>query len=394
MFEYLRGYEIDGSDTSFYVVMPEKQKITEVVDYFLSLPLFERFDFRFEENVWAPHRDAGFTRSMPKERIVRDLAERGQEPFYIVAGCAHPSELTGELKSEIYGLSAGRLRNHERVTEGGAEDDGEFHVPFHDGSGSRSPSVGLNHFYDSFVIGLTVNYERPEEMDGEPEPSSDGYVINGASYRAAARRPDCMEFAVTCGPSFVYEYAMYVINRLAARFPELVVTGGLDCAGGFLHGCTYSTSLYAYEVLRLKAGSDVAAVMDVLKRLADSNILYPCYKPKNKKGGYSYQYYVPDEWKATRINSGWTKPETFIMPEYAAYLVDCHATKDSLIKRKQDCAVMFCTGKPAKQDDPVEWMMMAHVTAYPEHGNWTVELHVPYRERERIEAALTAEDLM
>ena len=39
MFIYWDGYEIDGSDTDFSIILPENVQIMELVDIFLKNPL-------------------------------------------------------------------------------------------------------------------------------------------------------------------------------------------------------------------------------------------------------------------------------------------------------------------------------------------------------------------
>lgn len=388
MFEYLKGYEIDGSDTSFYVVMPEREKILEVAEYFMSLPLFEKFGVGFEKNVWAPHRDGRIRKPRKPEWIMGQIAEHEQDAFYLTASCFHPAELSEGLKSEIGSLSAKRVENHILMNPDSNEDkisDTDYNL----GQDSRNPSVGLHGCCDNFVLAMVVNYGKPEAMEGEPVTGEDGYVVNGESYQAAARCPDSMQFEITCGPSFVYEYAMYVINHLSARFPELVITGGLDCDGGFLHGCTYALSLYDYEILELEAGEDVEAVADLLQLLTDREIIFPCYKPQKKNGDYSYQYfYSPEKWYAAWINNGWEKCRNYTLREYVSFLEGYQAGNKSQVRIKEDCSLMFCDRRPVKEDLKVEWQTMVQVTAYRIDGMWKVELYVPYRERERMETGI------
>jgi len=42
MFVYWDGFEIDGSDTDFNIVLPENVQIQEFVDCFLSMPIFSK----------------------------------------------------------------------------------------------------------------------------------------------------------------------------------------------------------------------------------------------------------------------------------------------------------------------------------------------------------------
>ncbi|GEM_PF-7050264 len=385
MFEYLSGYEIDGSDTSFFVVMPDQEKIREVAEYFLEIPLFEEFGVGFEKDVWAPHRGEGIRNPKRPERIIQEIRDHEREAFYITAGCIHPSELEDPLKREIYGLSADRMKKHLQTGAELEEDSRDDHLYL--GTGSCVPSVGLDSFYGDFVAALVVSYNKPEGA----EEALDGYIINGDSYQETADQPGSIQFAITCGPSFLYEYAMYVINHLAARFPEFVFTGGLDCAGGFLYGCTYAASLYQYEVLTLEAGTEVNAVADLLTQLCEKGIIFHCYKPRNRKGDYSYQYYLSQEGQYCRINSGWEKPQNFTIGEYITYLSEVHLSGASLSVQKRECALMVLTRSVCKKNGQADWEWMAHVTAYCEDGVWMVELHVPYKERARLESLIDRE---
>jgi len=42
MFLYWDGFEIDGSDTDFDIVLPENAQVCELVDSFFSIPIFNR----------------------------------------------------------------------------------------------------------------------------------------------------------------------------------------------------------------------------------------------------------------------------------------------------------------------------------------------------------------
>jgi hypothetical protein len=51
---------------------------------------------------------------------------------------------------------------------------------------------------------------------------------------------------ITLGPTFIYEYAMMMMDAVGHDHPDVEVTGGLDCANGWTFGCTYASTLYPF----------------------------------------------------------------------------------------------------------------------------------------------------
>ena len=42
MFIYWDNFEIDGSDTNFNLILPERELLSEIIEYYLSLPIWNR----------------------------------------------------------------------------------------------------------------------------------------------------------------------------------------------------------------------------------------------------------------------------------------------------------------------------------------------------------------
>ena len=93
----------------------------------------------------------------------------------------------------------------------------------------------------------------------------DRLIFNEKAFEKNVRSKQTAHYGITCGPTFIYEYAAYIMKRLAERFPELGIDGGRDCQGGFTDGCTYSVNLYDYERFTFQT-TEIAALLHRLKR--------------------------------------------------------------------------------------------------------------------------------
>jgi hypothetical protein len=241
MFLYWQGYEIDGSDTDFDLVLPENRQLAEFVECFLDMPLFAQNP--------AP-RIRVKAREITRAQLRSDL-QRGKltEPVTIMALCRHMEELPPALQSRIYALGEGREPREEAY--------GKTARP---GTAPVMPQ-GLQHRGER-VVRLTLGETKSESVQQDLK----GYT----------HHPECFAnenlpfFSLNLGPGFYYEYAIHIVEYLRERFPGLGTAGGLDCGGGWTEGCTYADSLYQYE----RIAQPVAySVKNTLKRLTELDIL-------------------------------------------------------------------------------------------------------------------------
>lgn len=170
MFSYRHGFEIDGSDTSYDVILPEITKREEFVRFYLSLP------------IW--NRDAAY--DVAEEAVCANI--RGGHAD-LTTFCLAPEALPEALRADI-GLRAG-----------GCAEPGEGSC-----AGDRY-RVGL-----AFAAGGDAPVVAPERSEKA-----------GAF---AEIRFGTHAFSLTCGPGFMREYAAYLVGRLAERFPDAGIRGG------------------------------------------------------------------------------------------------------------------------------------------------------------------------
>ena len=111
MFLYWDGYEIDGSDTDFDIILPENVQAGEFVDSFLSIPIFSKKT----EPVYNTLPSMSYNRRYvaPEHRISRtefqeQLLSGDYSSLSIMVECLHPERLETGLRSRVYSLSEGR----------------------------------------------------------------------------------------------------------------------------------------------------------------------------------------------------------------------------------------------------------------------------------------------
>lgn len=250
MFVTWNGYEIDGSDTTYNLIMPERQKMKELVTFYLSLPIWDKrtgiaFD-PSESGAWAPHRSIeGTDMAFEPERILQMLDDpmwTGSANF--VTYCLPPDELPEGLIEEITALSATR--------------PGAANKPYE----MVDPVTYLYDYRDDLGVGFQI-FSSEETAKWKLGPP-DGLVFNEKMLIENAKKENASHYGITCGPTFIFEYAAYLMKRLAERFPELGIDGGRDCQGGFMDGCTYCVNLYDYERFTFHT-TDVAALLQQMK---------------------------------------------------------------------------------------------------------------------------------
>ncbi len=137
----------------------------------------------------------------------------------------------------------------------------------------------------SIDIYLDESYEiqqQKEKIEYQPE----WLIFNKeALMRNIQRRCKIIDFE--CGPCFIFEYAAYIMTRIAERFPEIGIDGGIDCTGGFTEGCTYLCSLYGYERIRFSEEN----IADIIKVLIDNNLI----RLQKREGKYGYEILPCDQ---------------------------------------------------------------------------------------------------
>jgi len=256
LFTYWRGYEIDGSSTAYNIVVPQRELISEVLRYFISLKIIDRKSdifLSYTEREKSASKEFECKKGKYKhdemEKICEILESPAVDSFFINVDCIHPDKLYHQVRNELYSISK---------TRPGAEDRVYNYI---------NPTVSPFRFGPDLRVTFEFSFEEEQAVENhEPE----GLVFNR---EALVNNLRGRHFTITlgCGPCFIYEYAAYINSKLAERFPEIGIDGGLDCEGGFIDGCTYSCSLYEYERITL-ASENIA---ETIKILMGEGLIFP-----------------------------------------------------------------------------------------------------------------------
>ncbi|RCX12066.1 hypothetical protein DFR58_12416 [Anaerobacterium chartisolvens] len=236
MFTYWKGYEIDGSSTTYNIVVPQRELVSEVLRYFINLKIIDRssdISLSFSEGQKNSSKSLEYRNESYKSDDIDKLCEILERPstqsFFINTNCIHPDKLYHEVRKDLYNISKTRPGAEERVYN------------------YKNPTVSPLYFGPDLGVSFEISFGKEQVVENyEPE----GLVFND---KALINNMKVQHFTIDfgCGPGFIFEYAAYINSKMAERFPEIGIDGGIDCAGGFIDGCTYSCSLYAYERITL-----------------------------------------------------------------------------------------------------------------------------------------------
>lgn len=256
MFIYWDGYEIDGSDTDFSIILPENVQIMELVDIFLKNPLLDR-----KKSPEITFYKGRIKNILSIEELREKVLSGDYPPIEITINCLHPEELEESLRNEIYSISKRREPKEEAY--------GKVEHP------CTSPFKQDYYTRGEMTVVLCISNNKITY----DEEFVDGYMTNIEWFQFHDQAMPYVELNV--GPGFYYEYAIYLVDYLKDNFPSIATYGGLDCTGEWLGGCTYSDSLYSFEQIELPV---VYSIKNTIKRLCEYDILCPAisYFKKNK----------------------------------------------------------------------------------------------------------------
>jgi len=263
MFLHWKGFEIDGSDTDYDIILPESAQTAEFVECFLNMPIF---DMEFGADFYSMNSNK--RKKYTREELIECIRNNVNESLYIDVNCLHMELMPKELKEELCKFS-------------------EQREPHEGAYGKVSdPCMGLQlqNVYNrgSATVSLTImskdNYKNRMEYEFE----KNGYEYN--SNVINEKNPLSKLFVINCGPGFFFEYAMYIMEYMKNRFPSIGISGGLDCAGGWTEGCTYADSIYGYERIFFPVKY---SVKNFMKRICEVDLIFPC--KTYYKNGYRYE---------------------------------------------------------------------------------------------------------
>lgn len=264
MFIYWDGFEIDGSDTDFSVMLPENVQLCEFVECFLALPIFSdspKPAILYEQDKYEKKQPKLSPAQLKEKLLAGDYPD-----LSVQVNCLHPELLPPEIKDKIYALSE-RREPHE-LAYGKSENP------------CTEPVVQTGFDRGGMTVELCIPQPNTESRFGNVEVFK-GYVYNVELFRPTDQKRSYVEINV--GPSFFFEYAMFIIDSLRDHFPGIGVCGGLDCGGGWTEGCTYADSLYYLERILLPVEY---GVRNTFKRLTEYDIVR----------SWSDRHYQKKEW--------------------------------------------------------------------------------------------------
>lgn len=257
MFLYWEGYEIDGSDTDFEIILPESRQLVEFVECFLSIPLFNH---EMQPSISCMEKSG-----LSIQELYERLASGHFPDIHIEVDCSHPEELSAELHREIYSIS--QLREPHEDAFGKVENP------------CTAPELQTCYTRGGMTVEMTISSDKNWKRNYSEEWEPDGYVNNFELFLSDDN--DLPLFSINIGPGFYYEYIRYIMDYLIDHFPGLGTYGGLDCAGGWTEGCTYAASLYEYEKFQYPVPY---SINNTMKRLSEYGL------------ATSYRQYYKRQW--------------------------------------------------------------------------------------------------
>ncbi|MCL2807488.1 MAG: hypothetical protein FWD27_04895 [Coriobacteriia bacterium] len=252
MFFYWDGYEIDGSDTSFDIIVPESIQVRDLVESFLAIPLF----CEKRKPVYNTLPPMSYNRGHvePEKRLSKAEFEEqlysGSYPLIgVMAYCKYPEQLSTALQSELYCLSKERApleKGYQTAQSCCTEPASKVAFMTVDLTLERVVKEGdLRHREPCLNEGAAYSYNISLST---PVKKGDTWVTLGIPV------------------SSNYEYTRYIIKYLEERFPSIRIWGGAECSCG----ATFGSSLYAYEKIQLPVKH---SVKHSLKWLMDYGIV-------------------------------------------------------------------------------------------------------------------------
>lgn len=323
MFLLWEGFEIDGSDTDFDLVLPETQELIAFVDCFLSLPLVREAKFNCHYSSGPPK----FKKiPLSRQKLAEVLTDGRRPEIYLEVTCQVTDELPEAIRAELRQLS--ERREPQELAYGKAK------CP------CMAPALQVHHMRGELSVSLCIMPPGTKKRWYTEEGAElEGYVRNEAILVAKEELP-CL--VINVGPGFYYEYAMYIMNWLEDHFPGLGIAGGLDCEGGWTGGCTYANSIYQYEKIQLPIKYSIT---NTLKRLTEYDLLRS-FRRYYKKG---WKYEMRSDFSMVNIpQEKWVKPYLLSYTDYAAHIEKVLAEEADYFSAISQTAIAIILPMPSR----------------------------------------------
>lgn len=350
MFLHWNGYEIDGSDTDFDIVLPERQQIIEFVKCFLSIPVFgtckPRIYYNSNKNGMIKKIEINQTKLMK-------LLSQGERPIiYIDVNCQIMDAFPDKIQHELYQLSENRTP-HEPIY-------GNVECP------CMAPVDQQYLTRSNMTVTLTILHDGTQrQWCNERKRGRSGYIHHQELFLPDECDHPC--FSLNVGPGFYYEYAIYIMEYLRDHFPGLGTSGGLDCSGGWTDGCTYSNSIYGYEKIQLPVRY---SIKNTLKRLTECEIIRS-YRNYYQNG---WNYSLLNQFRMVNVAKFNNKKECLLsFGQYADYVESVLEQEYNLFQAISKTAIYIILPKPdrfEKRPELLKYLRDSLIDVRDQRRNW------------------------
>lgn len=282
MFKYWQGYEIDGSDSAYNIITPEKTKAIEVILYYLGLKTIRKKQrlavrYKYKEKDYSRHytEKKAYFCTADLEAFTAFLQREDLVWVEISYSYIEPGRLYPEVRREIIDIMLSLLPEQQRK-------------PLHDPV-----------FWEDFATRDLI------EIYFDPVLAQNAYGYNddvtGEKYhQPLIKNPFCtIEFNCCLGADF--SLIAYNLKHIAQRFPEFAIDYMKDI--GFIKKEYYLNGMNLYERINLQT-KDFAAT---LKRLAEhDSFWFAHFRTNNNKDSKEllHVFRIQDgigEWDALKI---------------------------------------------------------------------------------------------
>lgn len=205
MFEYTHGYEIDGSDTSYSILTPERGKCVEVVVYYLSLKTVEKH---------SPI-EVRLCRKMGMKKCDAEIVYIDHADLNRLAELLGPPDILSCTIYHRFHPTASRYPEVKRAIL-------DLAVPMDPqakGRSLRNPVI-LSHMYDLDEVNRIDIAFTPKGAVDTYDTSDD---VSTQAYIARIQTGPYCAVEINCALGAPYGSVIYGLDKLAGRFPELEI---------------------------------------------------------------------------------------------------------------------------------------------------------------------------
>lgn len=241
MFSYWQGYEIDGSDSSYNLITPDRDKTIEILLYYLSLKTIRREQqlkvrYKYKEKSYSrqySEAEVFFKNSAPHK-----LAEFLRSPDIVSAivyySYIEPGRLFPEVKREIIDIMISLLPK-----------------------GKKKPVLHEPVLWEEFATQDNIEVFLSQEAAAQANKYS--WDITGEEYnkKMLAGAFATIEFNCRIGADF--GFVAYNIKHMAERFPELGIDYKTEIA--FIKDDFYLSGTSIYERINIVSNDYVSTLL-------------------------------------------------------------------------------------------------------------------------------------